>query len=150
MVICNFEECSKKAAYGIKQFRASKCKEHKENQMVYGPRMYCQHLKRKNRCNKCESDNLEFRCSFDMCKKYALYGFKGNKKSRYKTHKECDMVTSPMRYCKHNIIQYTCVWLKVAIKDPSTDINNINHHDVWNTKKMKWLLDQKYIVSIIF
>ena len=53
MTLCNFENCRNRGDYGIKTQQPTRCKTHKELDMVTRPKSYCEHNIRKDRCKEC-------------------------------------------------------------------------------------------------
>ena len=56
--VCVFENCRQPAVYGYKQQRPVVCKQHKEDDMVYGSHKYCEHGKRKDICKDCKGSSI--------------------------------------------------------------------------------------------
>ncbi len=104
MVVCEVEECKEKAKYGVKQFQASKCKEHKEKGMVAGSKYYCKHNKQKSQCRECGGSAF---CKHDkwknICRKCGGSSFCKHDKLKSQC-KEC----GGSSFCKHEIRKSRC------------------------------------------
>ena len=59
-LICGFDGCKDKSTYGVKKKFPTRCKikEHRDEEMVIRPRVYCQHNKQRNICKGCNGSSI--------------------------------------------------------------------------------------------
>ncbi len=96
---CDINDCSNLALVGIKSFFSTRCKSHRNKDMVSTQRKYCKEYgKFRNKCNECHLPTTRS-CDVEGCNLLPEVGFKGSTMTRCKNHRIDNMVVVSGSYC---------------------------------------------------